>query len=305
MITSKSSYEYFNGRDGNGHPVWSNDINAKQPVFEDPNGVGWNLAVSYNAGLERYILTTEHTNSRQGNLGIFDAPEPWGPWTTVAYMNRSDGTHFAHDFSSVPETTFSWNFSNKWLSEDGKAFTIVFTGTGDNDSWNSVRGRFEAAVRGSTIPPIDTTSPIDVVSPTEPAPRTDTTPPRDTSLPTAPINLGSSKVSTTEIILTWTLASSPDGRVNSYKVYRDGVPVGTSSETTFTDTDLMEGVSYTYEVSAVNSNGVEGPKSAPITSSTFVAAGTNPVLISVVVIGVVFLIGLTVSCVVFLRRTAR
>jgi hypothetical protein len=153
MLTSKSSYEYFNGLDGNGDPIWSNDINVKQPVFEDPNGVGWNLAVSYNAGLERYILTTEHTESNQGNLGIFDAPEPWGPWTTVAYMNQSDGTQFAHDFPAIPESTFFWNFANKWLSEDGKEFTLVFTGTGKNDSWNSVRGSFEVADSGSTTPP--------------------------------------------------------------------------------------------------------------------------------------------------------
>jgi hypothetical protein len=145
ILTSKSSYEYFNGLDGNGNAVWSNDINVKQPVFEDPNGVGWNLAVSYNAGLKRYILTTEHTESNQGNLGIFDAPEPWGPWTTVAYMNYSDGTQFAHDFPGVPDTTFFWNFSNKWLSEDGKDFTLIFTGSRVNDSWNTVRGSFEVA----------------------------------------------------------------------------------------------------------------------------------------------------------------
>jgi hypothetical protein len=145
MITSRSNYEYFNGLDGNGDPIWSNDINVKQPVFEDAKGVGWTVAVSYNAGLERYILTTEHTQTNQGNLGIFDAPEPWGPWTTVAYMNRSDGTHFAHDSPAVPETTFFWNFANKWLSQDGREFTLVFTGTDNNDSWNTVRGRFEVA----------------------------------------------------------------------------------------------------------------------------------------------------------------
>jgi hypothetical protein len=153
LLTSKSSYEYFNGLDGNGDPLWSEDVNVKQPVFEDPQGVGWNLAVSYNTGLGRYILTTEHTESNQGNLGIFEAPEPWGPWSTVAYMNRSDETHFAHDFPDVPETTFFWNFANKWLSEDGREFTLVFTGTGDNDSWNTVRGNFEVTGSSPATPP--------------------------------------------------------------------------------------------------------------------------------------------------------
>ena len=31
-------------------------------------------------GLGRYILTTEHTVSFEGNLGIFESEQPWGPW---------------------------------------------------------------------------------------------------------------------------------------------------------------------------------------------------------------------------------
>ena len=53
-------------------------------MFENSQGVGWTVSVSYNAGLKRYILCTEHEQSFKGNLGIYDAPEPWGPWTTVA-----------------------------------------------------------------------------------------------------------------------------------------------------------------------------------------------------------------------------
>lgn len=39
-------------------------------------------------------------------------------------------------------STFFWNFSNKWLSQDGRSVTLIFTGTGVNDSWNAVRGAF-------------------------------------------------------------------------------------------------------------------------------------------------------------------
>ena len=35
-----------------------------------------------------------------------------------------------------------WNFANKWVSADGKSFTLFFTGIGQNDSWNTVRGTF-------------------------------------------------------------------------------------------------------------------------------------------------------------------
>jgi hypothetical protein len=40
MLESKSNYEYFNGLDRNGDPVWTDDIETKQPVFEDPQWCG-------------------------------------------------------------------------------------------------------------------------------------------------------------------------------------------------------------------------------------------------------------------------
>jgi hypothetical protein len=138
QMMNEDSYEFFAGLDGNGSPTWSTDPSQRKPVFEDPNGVGWTVAVSYNQGLQRYILTTEHTDSFSGNLGIFDAPEPWGPWTTVAYYNKWNNG----------EPTFFWNFSNKWLSADGKDFTLIYTGINDNDSWNTVRGSFTVSASG-------------------------------------------------------------------------------------------------------------------------------------------------------------
>jgi hypothetical protein len=136
QIMDRDAYEFFAGLDGNDNPTWSSNITNRKPVFEDANGVGWNVSVSYNPGLGRYLLMTEHHESFKGNLGIFDAPRPWGPWTTVAYYTNWGGTN----------TTFFWNFSNKWLSTDGTNFTMVYTGidqsSDTNDSWNTVRGTF-------------------------------------------------------------------------------------------------------------------------------------------------------------------
>ncbi len=132
-IMDRAQYEFFAGLDGSDNPIWVTDLTQRQPVFEDANGVGWNTSLSYNPGLGRYLLTTEHTATFQGNIGIFDAPEPWGPWTTVLY-----DTQFGAP--AIAASTFFWNFSNKWLSADGKDFILVFTGIGSNDSWNAVRG---------------------------------------------------------------------------------------------------------------------------------------------------------------------
>jgi Domain of unknown function (DUF4185) len=86
QLMNRSAYEYFAGLDANNNPYWTKEIAARKSVFSDPNGVGWGVSVEYNPGLKRYLLTTFHV--WDGSWGIFDAPEPWGPWTTVAYYNR-------------------------------------------------------------------------------------------------------------------------------------------------------------------------------------------------------------------------
>ena len=83
-IMDKNAYEFFAGFDNNGIPTWMTNPLLRQPVFEGPEGVRL-VSVTYNAPLGRYFLTNNHTDN-QGNLGIFDAPNPWGPWTTVAYL---------------------------------------------------------------------------------------------------------------------------------------------------------------------------------------------------------------------------
>ena len=108
-------------------------VAACHAVFEDPNGVGWNLSVSYNAGLGRYLLCTEHTETHRGKLGVFDAPEPWGPWTTVAYHDNwldLKGTGVGREMLFVHIVT-------KWISADGKTLWVVFTG--GRDCFNLIR----------------------------------------------------------------------------------------------------------------------------------------------------------------------
>lgn len=61
--------------------VWSADVDRPQPIFTDPNGgIG---SITYVAELQRYTAAGYHGGPDK--LGIFDAPEPWGPWATVAY----------------------------------------------------------------------------------------------------------------------------------------------------------------------------------------------------------------------------
>ncbi len=133
-ILYRSTYTFYNGM-LDGQPLWTHNITERKPVFENEMGVGWCINVSFNQGLGRYILTTEHSETHRGNLSIFDAPNPWGPWTTVYYEKEWGSGH-------IPLNTFYWNFSNKWMSEDGRNFSLIFTGRKENDSFNVIRGKF-------------------------------------------------------------------------------------------------------------------------------------------------------------------
>jgi len=146
-LLEREAYEFFTGME-RGRAAWTKEITQKRPVFEDGEGTGWVTSASYNAGLKRYLLMTDHTASNRGNLGIFDAPAPWGPWTTVMYLDESQGTNFGA--GRIEPNTFFWNAPTKWQSNDGLEFTLVFTGSGrgrDNDSFNLIRGRFGTGSR--------------------------------------------------------------------------------------------------------------------------------------------------------------
>lgn len=128
-IMDRGAYEFFAGFDRGGKPTWSDDLTKRAPVFKDAAGIR-TASVGYNPGLKRYLLTTEHTAAAAGNLAIFDAPEPWGPWTTVTYDNISNSIR----------GTISYYFAPKWFSPDGKDFTMVFTWA---DHWATVRAKFD------------------------------------------------------------------------------------------------------------------------------------------------------------------
>jgi hypothetical protein len=75
--------------------------------------------VSYDAGLKRYLLCQVFGPDPRfrGGLAIFDAPEPWGPWTTAYY---------ADEWDVGPGETAS--FPTKWMSADGRTLHLTFSG---------------------------------------------------------------------------------------------------------------------------------------------------------------------------------
>jgi CubicO group peptidase (beta-lactamase class C family) len=122
-IRNRAAYEFFKGLDESGRPGWTKDVHRRKPVFVNP-GKCYRQQVSYNAGLRRYLWcqvlpTSRHAQGPrfQGGFGVYDAAEPWGPWTTAFY---------AEEWDAGPGETNS--FPVKWMSEDGKTCYLVFSG---------------------------------------------------------------------------------------------------------------------------------------------------------------------------------
>ncbi|MGE0354593.1 MAG: fibronectin type III domain-containing protein, partial [Gemmatimonadales bacterium] len=107
------------------------------------------------------------------------------------------------------------------------------------------------------------------------------TTPGDLTPPTAPTGLTATATGTSSIDLAWTAASDPETGIARYRIYRDGALVDSTGGTGFSDAGLTPATAYTYEVSAVNGAGLEGPRSQPATATTLPVVTTGELLVNV------------------------
>ncbi len=126
----RTAYAFFHRLDQTNRPVWTPDIDKRGPVFSHPH-MCYRNGITYNPGLKRYLWCQIHPDSKhaqgprfQGGFGVYEAPEPWGPWRTV---------YFTRNWDVGPGETSS--FPAKWMSLDGKTAHLVFSG----DDYFSVR----------------------------------------------------------------------------------------------------------------------------------------------------------------------
>jgi CubicO group peptidase (beta-lactamase class C family) len=126
QLRSRGAYEFFAGMDDHGNPQWTSDIQGRGAVFENP-GHCYRSGITYNAGLKRYLwcqILPGKEPRFEGGFGIYEAPEPWGPWSTVYYTEKWDVG--PGETSSLP---------TKWMSADGRSVHLLFSG----DDYFSVR----------------------------------------------------------------------------------------------------------------------------------------------------------------------
>lgn len=125
-LTRQQNWEFFAGLNSSREPTWTNDIAKREGVFVNPEGC-LRSAITYNAGLKRYLWwhqipqpqgVPDRGDTRfNGGFGVYDAPEPWGPWTTAYFTPQWDVGPGEHA-----------DFPSRWISQDGRSAYLVFSG---------------------------------------------------------------------------------------------------------------------------------------------------------------------------------
>lgn len=125
-LISREAWEFFVKIDANGQPQWSHDITQRGPIFQHRDAC-LRSAMTYCAPLKRYLWwqhiplpvgAKDRGDTRySGGFAVYDAPEPWGPWTTAYFTEKWDVGPGEHG-----------DFPSKWMSEDGRTLYLVFSG---------------------------------------------------------------------------------------------------------------------------------------------------------------------------------
>ncbi len=85
----------------------------------------------------------------------------------------------------------------------------------------------------------------------------------DTSPPSIPANLSASAVSYSQVNISWD-ASTDNVGVAGYHLYRDGMPLTTTSDTFFLDTAVSPSTTYYYTVTAYDASNNESSQTTPV-----------------------------------------
>jgi uncharacterized protein DUF4185 len=133
QVLDREAFEYFGGLKADGSAHWVKDIREQSAVLALSDGWGTDCVV-HNDPLGIYMLTGSRVASimsgrkqstdqswSPSSLGIWVAPQPWGPWTQVHEESTwlPGGDHGARPFSP--------QIAPKWISKNGKSFWLVWS----------------------------------------------------------------------------------------------------------------------------------------------------------------------------------
>jgi hypothetical protein len=148
-VLTQGAWQWFTGTPS--APAWGTWANAV-PIFTDYDtpytpvvGEGTGGTMQYFPVFNRYLLIHSYGSVQQ--MHVYDAPNPWGPWTTVYHNNTWGGYGTTR--------ALLWHVISKFISADNRTFWVAFSGWStpvNFDNLNLIKGTFTVAA-AATPPP--------------------------------------------------------------------------------------------------------------------------------------------------------
>lgn len=125
-INDETKWEYFSGRDAQGHAIWTGDFEGMQPLLEWEGHLGC-VTITYNAPLKKYIMcitrgiASYQDEEKKGWIDlrhdsmILAADEIDGEWKLVQYLD-----HFG-------PVAYFLNIPSKFISDNGKTMWLIYS----------------------------------------------------------------------------------------------------------------------------------------------------------------------------------
>ena len=153
----RTNWEYFKKWDGS-TAIWTMDISERGAVYNYPEKndsneyfgwYSWLPSVVWNRGLGLYIMVNGGTyaggsmtnsqddyysgwmHSKTGSLGFWYSENPYGPWKQFYYTDYFQTRHNEQNLNYQPK------LSPKWISEDGKEMTLIWSDAMKNSKGQS------------------------------------------------------------------------------------------------------------------------------------------------------------------------
>ncbi len=231
----------------------SNEIKrekAQEGILNYIDGLNSSIPVIYLGDLNSFSPEDTGDLAPHGDLG-------YGPVSMI--INVSD-THASEDynFTDVFRTLNPNDPGYSYPHEPYESrIDFIFVSSLLQDSiYNSTCGDTPSASTGSDHYPVDVFLNVTYWKPI------------DNVAPSKVTGLNVTAVSSTQINLYWEPNKESD--LAYYKIYRNGVLLTQVNDNNYNDTDLTPNTQYTYEISAVDTSGNEGPRSDPSEATTFV-----------------------------------
>ena len=205
--------------------------------------------VAYEGG--QTLVDYSHSNTTLQNLYAAANRDPRMGTAYTTYLNgwkQAGGTLFINFSDITPFDQWGyWGALENVLQTSSSKYDALINFISNNPCWWN-----GCTTSTASSPP----------TPTTPTPST-----TDTTPPSVPAGLTGTAVSTTQVNLSWS-ASTDNVGVAGYNIFRNGTKLSATTTTSYQDTSLTAGATYTYTVSAYDAAGNTSTQSSGVSITT-------------------------------------